>query len=252
MAGHQYGDMICTDHSERHSELDNDEEDEDEEDEEEDDDDDEEEAEDDDFYDEEDSNIDEDFEGLSINEEREIMRYALASHDLQQYENQLRAQQQHQNQHQNQQQYSCSSDTDNGCGDNNTNSNSYDLGTCHNHHNSNSSNNSSGHSNASDSNPNLSIYNSTEKLIMDTSLFDTKMRLIGNGIVLLVSTFALLVLLPLYFQQMTTNGPRFNVFGATFLLSAAAALVFLVVTIALGVAIKWKVPFYKPPLPWTK
>lgn len=248
MAGHQYGDMLCTDHSERHSELDNDEEDE--EDEEEDDDEDEEEAEDDDFYDEEDSNIDEDFEGLSINEEREIMRYALASHDLQQYENQLRAQQQHQNQHHGQQQYSCSSDTDNGCADNNTNSNSYDLGTCHNHHN--SSNNSSGHSNASDSNPNLSIYNSTEKLIMDTSLFDTKMRLIGNGIVLLVSTFALLVLLPLYFQQMTTNGPRFNVFGATFLLSAAAALVFLVVTIALGVAIKWKVPFYKPPLPWTK
>lgn len=250
MAGHQYGDMLCTDQA--HSELDNDEEDEDEEDEEEDDDDDEEEeAEDDDFYDEEDSNIDEDFEGLSINEEREIMRYALASHDLQQYENQLRAQQQHQNQHHSahgQQQYSCSSDTDNGCGENNTNSNSYDLGTCHNHHNS----NSSGHSNASDSNPNLSIYNSTEKLIMDTSLFDTKMRLIGNGIVLLVSTFALLVLLPLYFQQMTTNGPRFNVFGATFLLSAAAALVFLVVTIALGVAIKWKVPFYKPPLPWTK
>lgn len=187
--------------------------------------DDEDDSEDDNFYDEDDSNLDDDFEGLSINEEAEIMRYALASsHDLQQYESQAAA------------------DTNNGT---NNNSGTNSSSNCHNIYDCNPAS-------CSDSNPNLSIYNSTEKLIMETGLFDTKMRLIGNGVVLLVTTFALLVLLPLYFQQMTTSGPQFNVFGATFLVSSAAALVFLVATIALGVAIKWKVPFYKPPLPWTK
>lgn len=205
MATHQYGDMLCqdVDFVGTSSELDNE-------------DDDEDDSEDDNFYDEDDSNLDDDFEGgLSINEEAEIMRYALASsHDLQQYESQT------------------AGDTNSG-----TNNNSTGSSNCHNIY---------------DSNPNLSIYNSTEKLIMETGLFDTKMRLIGNGVVLLVTTFALLVLLPLYFQQLTTSGPQLNVFGATFLVSSAAALVFLIATIALGVAIKWKVPFYKPPLPWTK
>lgn len=214
-----YGDMFGQDVDivGTSSELDNEEDEEDEEDD------------DDDFYDEEDSNIDDDFEGLSINEEAEIMRYALAaSHDLQQYGSHLRP---------------AAAETENNCGHSNnnhqSNNNNYDLGTCPN-------------GSCGGSTSNLSIYNSTEKLIMDTSLFDTKMRLIGNGLVLLCTTFALLVLLPLYFQQMTTNGPQFNVFGGTLLVASVAALVFLLVTIALGVAIKWKVPFYKPPLPWTK
>ena len=236
----QYGDMLCheVDLVGTSSELDNDEEEDDEDDDDEEEGDDED-AEDDDFYDEEDSNLDDDFEGLSMNEEAEIMRYALAAshHDLQQaYGNNHHQQQQPQHLHH---QHS-------GCGEvnNNTNNNNnYDLGTFPNH---------GGGSSCSDSNANLSIYNSTEKLIMETSLFDTKMRLIGNGIVLMVTTFALLVLQPLYFQQMTTKGPQFNVFGATLVVSVATALVFLLITVALGVAIKWKVPFYRPPLPWTK
>lgn len=208
------------------SELDNEEEEEEEDDDE-------------DYFDDDDS-IDDDFEGLSINEEAEIMRYALASshNHVQQYENQMRSDE-------------CYvQDVENGCVDHNT-TNNYDFDTCHSRNN-NSSTTSSSHNPCSDSNPTLSIYNSTEKLIMETSLFDTKMRLIGNGIVLLVATFALLVLVPLYFQQVTTSGTHFNIFGATFLLSFTAALFFVVLTIALGYAIKWKVPFYKPPLPWPK
>lgn len=93
----------------------------------------------------------------------------------------------------------------------------------------------------------------SEKLFIESSLIDTKSRIIGIGIVLLVSTFAMLVLLPLYFQQMGENGDRYNdVFGATVFLSCNAALLFIIITVALGVVIKWKIPFYKVPLPWTK
>lgn len=231
----QYGDMLCQDVDlvGTSSELDN-----------EDDEDEEDDSEDDNFYDEEDSNIDDDFEGLSINEEAEIMRYALASsHDLQQYENHLRASTGAAAQD--------AENLENARHSLNTNPNNYPAaGAAGNHRIYDQTQTITG--SCSDSNANLSIYNSTERLIMDSSLFDTKMRLIGNGIVLLVTTFAMLVLLPLYFQQMTTSGPQFNVFGATLLVSAVAALVFLLITIALGVAIQWKVPFYKPPLPWTK
>lgn len=211
----QYGDMLCqdVDFVGTASELDN----------EEDEDDDDDDPEDDDFYDEEDSNMDDEFEGLSINEEAEIMRYALSSsHDLQQYESQLRAEAEHTGEA----------------------VNNYDFGTCQ--------GSSVPGGSCSDSNANLSIYNSTEKLIMDTNLFDSRMRLIGNGIVLLVTTFALLVLLPLYFQQLSSGGSQYNVFGATFLVFSVAALVFLLLTMALGMATQWRVPFYKPPLPWTK
>lgn len=258
----RYGDLICTEQEDlvgTSSELDNDED-----------------AEDDDYYDDEtddgddeddvgaDDDEDDEFDGLSINEEAEIMRYAIANAAQCQ---RLRmagsaiASQQHSNHnphHQCLQEHHpqlphvkcsggrppnerlASSRPRTESGPVETNNCNYDFAT------------TQSRSNCSDSNPDLSIYNSSEKLIMESNLFESKTRLFGNGIVLLMTTFALLVLLPLYFQQLTLNGERFNVFGATFFLSFCAALVFLFITLVLGVAIKWKIPFHKPPLPWTK
>lgn len=213
------------------------------------DDDDEGEEEDDYYDDEDDSNIDGgDFDGLSLNEEAEIMQYAIGNAaqsaslscvgDLQHLTRCGK-------------QYCPNNQIFPDDPNNKINNKSY-------HHHLNSPNcdlattTCQNPSNSGDSIPNLSMYNSSEKLIIESSLFDTKTRIIGNGIVLLVSTFAMLVLLPLYFQQMVQNGDHFNVFGATIFVSCNAALIFIIITVALGVAIKWNIPFYKPPLPWTK
>lgn len=112
--------------------------------------------------------------------------------------------------------------------------------------------NGSNNHNCQDDDRHLERYSSTEKLIMESNLFESKTRLFGNGIVLLVTTFAMLVLLPLYFQQLSLNGERFNVFGATLLLCCNATLVFLLATVVFGMAVKWKIPFHRPPLKWTK
>ncbi|XP_059619869.1 uncharacterized protein LOC132263882 [Phlebotomus argentipes] len=77
----------------------------------------------------------------------------------------------------------------------------------------------------------------------------SNLKLFGYGSGLLLSTFALIILLPLYYEQLALNGERFNITGAILFVSFLVMMVFVSVSIIFGSINKWKVPLYRSPIP---
>ncbi|GAB0094977.1 uncharacterized protein DMENIID0001_103030 [Sergentomyia squamirostris] len=90
--------------------------------------------------------------------------------------------------------------------------------------------------------------NSTQEF----SNLQSTLKLFGYGGGLLTSTMALLILLPLYYEQLTLNGERFNIFGAILFISFTVMMIFVGISVILGSINKWKVPYYRPPVPWKR
>jgi hypothetical protein len=77
----------------------------------------------------------------------------------------------------------------------------------------------------------------------------SKMALFGIGLLLLLSTFLLLLIYPLYQMQLELGGSTYNAYGALLFYSTVVTLFLVLGTILTSWIYKWNVKFYEFPIP---
>lgn len=77
----------------------------------------------------------------------------------------------------------------------------------------------------------------------------SKLSLFGVGFCLLCSAFMLLIILPLYNQQLALGGDDYNAYGAILYVSSIITLLLIGVAGVSDWIWKWDVQFYKLPIP---
>jgi hypothetical protein len=73
--------------------------------------------------------------------------------------------------------------------------------------------------------------------------------LFGFGLVLLVSTFLLLVIYPLYQLQLEQGGRSYNAYGGLLFYSSVITLLLCAATVVASWLYKWNFKVYTPPIP---
>lgn len=86
-----------------------------------------------------------------------------------------------------------------------------------------------------------------------TTKIETKVKLtmLGVGLVLLISTFTLLFLHPLYMKQLELGGSdnKFNAFGSLFFISTIVTLLLVCATAISSWFFKWNIRVFQLPIP---
>lgn len=85
-----------------------------------------------------------------------------------------------------------------------------------------------------------------------TPKIETKVKLtmLGVGLLLLISTFVLLFLHPLYMKQLELGGmDKFNAFGSLFFISTIVTLLFVSGTAIISWICKWNIRVLQLPIP---
>lgn len=77
----------------------------------------------------------------------------------------------------------------------------------------------------------------------------SKLSLFGVGFSLLCSAFLLLIILPLYNQQLALGGDDYNAYGAILYVSSIVTLLLIAVAGISDWIWKWDLKFYKLPIP---
>lgn len=87
---------------------------------------------------------------------------------------------------------------------------------------------------------------STSTTIVETKL---KLALLGIGVCLLVSTFLLLFIHPLYLKQIELGGDSYNAYGSIIFISTIVTTIFVAAAAFASWYCKWTIKFYQFPIP---
>lgn len=76
-----------------------------------------------------------------------------------------------------------------------------------------------------------------------------KLSLLGAGLILLISTFMLLFIHPLYLKQLEVGGDKFNAYGSLLFVSTIVTILFVSATAITSWISKWNIKIYQFPIP---